>query len=319
MFGRLFGIVLSTVFETRLKDRLSLEDARDQLEDSLSQIRSAIETLPGQVLPGSTVQTMSSSDPPELSSVKAELNALKQQLSSLSRPEAPITSTTLEEFSPPVSALLEAPRSECHVLPYRWDPLDGIIAFLARLSNGNPHGKSIFVRGVEPADDRDVHRPGNVAARDDTYFASRDAPDQWIGYDFREARVTLTRYTVRSNTEGANGRLRNWDLEISNDGHNWITIDSQKDNEQLNGPNAVASFPVGSAGEARFVRLRQTGANGGGKTPSLSQNVGAFRDFALLSKGTCHISCLGRCADSRMGSSNPIHPAWVQPLGLRGL
>ena len=58
--------------------------------------------------------------------------------------------------------------------------------------------------------------------------------------------------------------LRNWRLEASNDGHNWVVLRTHTDDNALNGKGSTASWPIErpeSKGAFSLFRLYQTGVN----------------------------------------------------------
>jgi hypothetical protein len=83
-------------------------------------------------------------------------------------------------------------------------------------------------------------------------FESTDEPNQWVRWDFRETRVRLTGYAIRSHG------LRSWVIEGSSDGSQWLEIDRQTDNQDFKIGSSVASFHLSKPAELRFVRLTQT-------------------------------------------------------------
>jgi hypothetical protein len=88
----------------------------------------------------------------------------------------------------------------------------------------------------------------------DNLFRSKDAPGQWISWDFGEMRIRPTHYTIRAFD------LQSWVVEGSLDGTNWTEVDRQAANQDFRGPLLrIASFAVSTPAEVRFIRLTQTG------------------------------------------------------------
>jgi hypothetical protein len=77
-------------------------------------------------------------------------------------------------------------------------------------------------------------------------------------------RVTLTHYSVRSRRDGNSANLRSWILEGSNDCESWVEIDHHTNDSSLNSQGAIATFPISSSSDYRYIRLRQTGVNSSG-------------------------------------------------------
>ena len=93
-------------------------------------------------------------------------------------------------------------------------------------------------------------------------FYTQNEPDSWIKFDFKERKVLLDRYTLKTyyGSEG-NSHLKNWVLEVSDDDNNFTEIDRHENCGLLNGNLKTATFEVSHSTPARFVRLRQTGLN----------------------------------------------------------
>jgi hypothetical protein len=149
------------------------------------------------------------------------------------------------------------------------NPLDGLLAALGRQVGGNPVTKGEIVATASGSLDESRLGPHNAAEpQADTNFVSQNSPQSWLQYDFKNRKVQVSAYSIRSRFDGFTGsnNLKDWSVRVSGDGKVWTEIDSQTDNEKLNGKNAVAVFQVkGEVGLARFVRLQQTGPAHSGK------------------------------------------------------
>ena len=137
-------------------------------------------------------------------------------------------------------------------------PLDGIIAHLTRECGGNVHKKGA-IEITTSSVYSNYKTESVVDLGTDTCFCSKNEPNQWICYDFKEQRVSPTSYSMRT---GLNSQPRFWVLEVSNDGSEWEVAD-RRENEELNGEHVTRNFTISapSSGAFRFVRLRQTGEN----------------------------------------------------------
>ena len=90
----------------------------------------------------------------------------------------------------------------------------------------------------------------------------------WICFDFKEKRVELTGYSLKSySTNNPLGLSPcepvQWVIEGSNDGSNWREVD-RRNTQDLKGKSIVKTYScsVDDKTESfRFVRLRQTGKN----------------------------------------------------------
>ena len=77
--------------------------------------------------------------------------------------------------------------------------------------------------------------------------------DDWIIFDFKQNQVEITGYSIKSSTYRVNcTHLKNWSIDISDDGMNWETIDEHSNYEDLNGPSITKNFSV--TRPSRFVR-----------------------------------------------------------------
>jgi hypothetical protein len=132
--------------------------------------------------------------------------------------------------------------------------VNGIISYLTRKHGGNVHDKEIVtITSKSVASDQyAVRNTADITSH--SYFLSKDAPAQWVCWDFHEMRVRPAHYTI------TNFRLKSWVVESSLDFMNWIEIDRETNNEDFKAGNWVtASFAVSKPAECRFIRLTQTG------------------------------------------------------------
>jgi hypothetical protein len=140
-----------------------------------------------------------------------------------------------------------------------------IISCRTREYDGNVHNRGIVkITSTEPYNDS-----SDDAAKDaadltaDSYFYSKDAPNQWLCYDFGDRRIILTHYSIRSRHSGGTDDYypKSWVIEISNDGSNWEEVDRRENDSSLKGRNLTQLFKVSRSLECRLVRLRQIGNN----------------------------------------------------------
>ena len=102
----------------------------------------------------------------------------------------------------------------------------------------------------------------NIVEEDNRWFRTKNEPDSWIKFDFKERKVLLDHYTLKTIDwiEGSY-HLKNWVLEVSDDDNNFTEIDRHENCGLLNGLQKRATFKVSHSTPARFVRLRQTDKN----------------------------------------------------------
>jgi uncharacterized coiled-coil protein SlyX len=138
------------------------------------------------------------------------------------------------------------------------DPLDGIVAHLAKLCGGNDHGL-VAVTSSRPVNEK----PKNAAdMKADSWFSSvrRKKSDEiphtrnnWLCYDFKQRKFAPTHDGIRSSCRGAvhGQNLRSW-LETSMNGVDWTTIDYKDNNSDLNGKNLTRLFTVRGKGSVSW-------------------------------------------------------------------
>jgi hypothetical protein len=144
------------------------------------------------------------------------------------------------------------------------EPLDGIIAHLTRLSNGNVHKLGIV---TVTASSNGSEGGKIVDLEGNSYLGTADQPNSWIQYTFKTVRVRPTHYSIRSYFNGGVGfsNPKNWIIEGSTDGIEWVEIDHRENSTELNARNVTASFKI--AGELEgwtMLRMRMIGRDHAG-------------------------------------------------------
>jgi hypothetical protein len=144
--------------------------------------------------------------------------------------------------------------------------LDGIISYLTGKHEGNVHDKGIVtITSKSVLSDNPKWAARNVTdLTSETWFWSKNEPDQWVCWDFHEMRVRPTHYTIGSSS------LKSWVVESSLDGEAWTEIDRKMDNEDFKkaswkDPAKTVSFAVSKLAECRFIQLTHTGKGHDGK------------------------------------------------------
>jgi hypothetical protein len=175
-------------------------------------------------------------------------------------------------FSLPVSPkvsndrLFVEPKRGKEFVPSSTAPLNGIIAYLTDQCGGNVHSRNVVSitasstggTGWEPSNSADLFS--------DSFFHSRDSPNSWICYDFKNMTIRPTHYSLRSrcNAGRGNHQLKNWAIEGSADGTTWIKLDRRENVLDLDAQNVTHTFALARSEEIRMIRLRQTGVNSSG-------------------------------------------------------
>lgn len=140
---------------------------------------------------------------------------------------------------------------------FKGNPRGGIIGYLRTQFRGNVHLKGIVNITASSTLTKQPHR---VADREWTsYWSSKNEPNSWIMYDFKNKVVCPTHYSLRC-TEW--GWPKKWKLSGSNDGQTWTILDRRNTNDLSD--NICESFACeGNASLFRFIRVTQTGVRNG--------------------------------------------------------
>jgi hypothetical protein len=187
-----------------------------------------------------------------------------------------------------LSRLCSFLKTEYHAIPFHSFSsfsstvvADGVLSFLGKICQGNPHDKSIICANGTPYDGSAANQPRNATElQTDSFFCSQNAPNQFLTYDFKNARIAVTHYFLRSNGNGVNGHhLKSWVLEVSEDRWTWKEIDRRENATELNGTNSSSVFEVQSIVETRFIRIRTIGPSWSG---SQYLHIRAFELFGGL-------------------------------------
>jgi hypothetical protein len=210
----------------------------------------------------------------------ARLLPLEEQFRELRRDFERAMTPQISVKPPPV---VKQPSSDGIVsCPFQSEaPLDGIISYLTRRCGGNIVEKGAVRVTTSDPDDNPTYSCRNVVDFESVNnFLSGNAPNQWVCYDFGRATVKLAHYAIRSGLGGPEWiHLRNWILEGSTDGSEWIELDRRVNDAHLQDCDRSTAFAIAEPIEVRMVRLRQTGVNHEGTN---SMVVNAFELFGEL-------------------------------------
>eukprot|EP01084_Bolivina_argentea_P046175 85012_1 len=113
----------------------------------------------------------------------------------------------------------------------------------------------------------------NIVGRDTVYTSTTHEEGSWIAIDFTQnIKIKPTDYTLR-HANVPTYYLRNWNLEASNDGINWILITQHENEEALSksGDSKTFKIPECNTFYSQF-RIKSTGKNSG--TPFIIKNTG---------------------------------------------
>ena len=135
-----------------------------------------------------------------------------------------------------------------------------IIQHLNEQCHGNAHTQNII--HITSSSIHGNFKVQNIIEQSNEYFGTDDIDNSWIQFDFKEKKVLLDHYTLKSgNWSNPNHYLKSWILEVSNDGQNYTEINRQENCNLLNGPLKTGTFKVSCSAPQRYVRLKQIGPN----------------------------------------------------------
>lgn len=98
----------------------------------------------------------------------------------------------------------------------------------------------------------------------DKEFTSRNQPNSWLRFEFKNHKVIPTDYTIKTSSQYTGGwRLKNWVIEASNDCSQWETISEEQNDSFLNGNYLVHTYKIRkqTSKAYKYIQIRQTGVN----------------------------------------------------------
>ena len=148
------------------------------------------------------------------------------------------------------------------------EEFNGLLRYLSEGSNGNIHDNgTINITSNSIYNDNNGYHPKNLVNyqnnEQNNYQSKNDNQDIYVCFDLKDRRIQMTSYSIKSYAAGQNWHhLKNWKIEVSNDGNEWTTIDEHKNDSTLNGDRAIGTFKIQQETQFyRFIRLHQTGKN----------------------------------------------------------
>jgi hypothetical protein len=144
---------------------------------------------------------------------------------------------------------------------------EGIIHALTAKCGGNVHEKGVVNITSSSVGCRESFKVANHewSFRWNGFWQSDNEANSWICFDFKERRIALSHYTLKSGGSG-DYHLVAWALEGSEDGANWTSLDA-RNTQELNGRYIVKIFGCSNKDSSklfRYLRLRQTAENSDG-------------------------------------------------------
>ncbi|KAK8841528.1 hypothetical protein M9Y10_027149 [Tritrichomonas musculus] len=147
--------------------------------------------------------------------------------------------------------------------------LDGILKYLTKKTGGNIHDNgTIEITSNSIYNDNNSLHPKNLVDFEKTnVYESKNQPDIFVCFDFKDMQIQLSDYSIKSGGDGQNGwHLRNWAIEVSNDGKSWEEVDRHSNDSTLNGSYITSSYKISNERKEfyRYVRIHQTGISWNG-------------------------------------------------------
>ena len=155
-----------------------------------------------------------------------------------------------------------------------------IIQHLSEQCHGNVHTQNIVDITSSSKLENESFKAENVVEQSNNLgFGTKNENDSCIQFDFKERRVLLESYTLKTMNWPENyGHLKSWIIEVSNDGQNYIEIDRHENSDLFNGRLRTETFKVSCSTPQKFVRLKQIGPSWNG-SKSLYLNQIEFSGF----------------------------------------
>jgi hypothetical protein len=140
-------------------------------------------------------------------------------------------------------------------LPFReGSPFEGIISFLTRTHCGNVSDLGIVSISSSSVNGSCVAK--NVADFNTSSLGQTGGgANGWICYDFKDQRVKIEHYSLRSRSDSDSHHPINWALEGSVNGTEWVELDRRSNCRDLCGLNKSATFSASENDFFRKIRL----------------------------------------------------------------
>jgi serine/threonine protein kinase len=172
------------------------------------------------------------------------------------------TEQRIVAVEPPVVGSFGSASIASKSFPFESDPFDGIFAFLTREARGNPVLAGIVSMTSSPGDP--AHSGDLPRLLDKDWrgcWISQNRPESWIVIDFCSRPIVITHYSLKTyHCAVGYSHLCNWDLEGYREDQ-WIPMDSQRNNNDLNGRSKVHTFELQQPGTCTAIKIIQKGAN----------------------------------------------------------
>lgn len=144
------------------------------------------------------------------------------------------------------------------------DPFNGILMHLTKKTDGNiqlNHTIDITSSRLSCGQYEALVDYNNVNGH-----AHIAGSPRWLQFDLKERKIEIDSYLIKSahtNEDSDNAYyLKNWKLEISNDGNEWSLIDERSNDSYLNGNYNIHLYKLNQISKPfRFIRIISAGEN----------------------------------------------------------
>lgn len=93
-------------------------------------------------------------------------------------------------------------------------------------------------------------------------YVSENKANSEMVLDFKNYRIQISSYSLKSHNVYPSKHLKNWIVEVSKEGENWEKVDEHNNDSTLNGSYKIGTFKTKEMTTFyRFVRIIQTGTN----------------------------------------------------------
>ncbi|OHT13045.1 hypothetical protein TRFO_03464 [Tritrichomonas foetus] len=141
------------------------------------------------------------------------------------------------------------------------EPLNGILNYLTKNRNSTNYPFTIKASDYQSQAKRVIDR------KKESRWQSNREPNSYLLFDFNEFSIKPNGYTIRTYKcpAGPEGyHMKSWKLSGSVDGVNWIDLDVQRENSQLNGPYNMTTLMFYTDKWVRFLKLEMIDKNHAG-------------------------------------------------------
>lgn len=110
------------------------------------------------------------------------------------------------------------------------------------------------------------------------WWESENEPNSYIQFDFRDRKIVLFSYLIRSSPHSSNEKhMISWSIEGSNDGNKWDELDRHETSEDLNSYSRARNFACCNHQTAyRYFKLKQLSSNSSGTNSLIFSNIEFF-------------------------------------------